>query len=90
MKQLKAAIKTFQDWQKLKLANFNNIMKIAHLKKREEKVNHIIFRLQEVVTILRSEVEYLNHYIASELDETIIFQEEEEVEEDAEKVEVEK
>ena len=47
-------------------------MKIA------EKVNHIIFRLQEVVTILRSEVEYLNHYIASELDETIIFQEEEE------------
>ena len=65
-------------------------MKIAHLKKREEKVNHIIFRLQQVVTILRSEVEYLNYYIASELDETIIFQEEEEeeeVEEDAEKVE---
>ena len=90
MKQLKAAVKTFQDWQKLKLANFNNIMKIAHLKKREEKVKHIIFRLQKVVTILRSKVDNLNSYIASELDETIIFQEEEEeeeVEEDAEKVE---
>jgi len=37
-----------------------------------------------VVTILRSEVENLNSYIASELDETVIFQKEEEEEEEEE------
>ena len=86
LKQLKAAVKNFQDWQKLKLANFNNIIKIAQLKKREEKLNHIISRLQQEVSTLRSEVENLNSYIASELDETVvIFQTEEEEEEEEDK-----
>ena len=97
LKQLKAAIKTFQDWQKLKRSNFNNIVKIAQLRKREEKLNNFIVRLQEEISTLRSEVDNLNSYIASELCETVMFhegeeeeEEEEEVEQDAEKVEVEK
>ena len=92
---MKAAIKTFQDWQKLKRSNFNNIVKIAQLKRREEKLNNFIVRLQEEISQLRSEVDNLNSYIASELCETVMFhegeeEEEEEVEQDAEKVEVEK
>jgi len=88
-RQLKAAIKTFQDWQKLKRSNFNNIVKIAQLKRREEKLNNFIVRLQEEISQLRSEVDNLNSYIASELCETVMFHDGEEEEEEADEVEVE-
>ena len=51
---------------------------MAQLKKREEKRNITIMRLQHEIASLRSEVENLNSYISSELDDTIIFEEEEE------------
>ena len=97
---MKAAFKSFQDWQKLKRCNYKNILKIAQLRKREEKLNHLIVRQQEEISTLRIEVEQLNSYITSELCETVMFHDGEEQveggkvevggEEDAERVQVDK
>ena len=86
---MKAAFKSFQDWQKLKRCNYKNILKIAQLRKREEKLNHLIARQQEEISTLRIEVEQLNSYITSELCETVMFHDGEEEEEEVEGEQVE-
>ena len=57
------------------MVNFNNIIKVAKLKRENQRLNTTITRLQIEIKSLRSEVEHLNSYISPELDETVIFEE---------------